>query len=77
MDVTVTMTAEEFLEFMAWRKDKNHYRSEMDTWNRKWKMYGKVPGSKISFPGSNRRDSSRRAGCDSQSRRWRNHGSGT
>ena len=31
MDVTVTMTAEEFLEFMAWRKDKNHYRSEMDT----------------------------------------------
>ena len=38
MDVTVTMTAEEFLEFMAWRKDKNHYRSEMDTWNRKWKM---------------------------------------
>lgn len=38
MDVTVTMTAEEFLEFMAWRKDKNHYRSEMDTWSRKWEV---------------------------------------
>ena len=38
MDVTVTMEAEEFQEFMAWRKDKSHYRSEMDAWNRKWEM---------------------------------------
>ena len=36
----------------------------------------KFPADKISFPGSNRRDSSGGAGCDSQSRRWRNHGSG-
>ena len=35
MDVTVTMEAEEFQEFMAWRKDKSHYRSEMDAWNKK------------------------------------------
>ena len=35
MDVTVTMTAE---EFMAWRKDKSHYRSEMDAWSRKWEI---------------------------------------
>ena len=34
MDVTVTMTAEEFQEF----KDKSHYRSEMDAWSRKWEM---------------------------------------
>ncbi len=38
MDVTVTMTAEEFQEFMAWRKDKSHYRSEMDAWSRKWEI---------------------------------------
>lgn len=38
MDVTVTMTAEEFQEFMDWRKDKSHYRSEMDAWSRKWEM---------------------------------------
>lgn len=29
MDVTVNMTAEEFLEFMAWKKDRNHYNEEM------------------------------------------------
>ena len=38
MDVTVTMTAEEFQEFMAWRKDTSHYRSEMDAWSRKWEI---------------------------------------
>lgn len=38
MDVTVTMEAEEFQEFMAWRKDKSHYRSEMDAWSKKWEM---------------------------------------
>lgn len=38
MDVTVNMTAEEFQEFMAWRKDKSHYRSEMDAWKRKWEI---------------------------------------
>ena len=38
MVVTVTMTAEEFQEFMDWRKDKSHYSSEMDAWSRKWEM---------------------------------------
>ena len=36
--VTVTMTADEFMEFMSWRKDKNHYSAEMDAQHRKWEM---------------------------------------
>lgn len=38
MDVTVTMTAEEFLEFMAWQKDRNHYSATLDEQNRKWEI---------------------------------------
>lgn len=38
MAVTVTMTADEFMEFMSWRKDKNHYSAEMDAQHRKWEM---------------------------------------
>lgn len=38
MEVTVNMSAEEFLEFMAWQKDRNHYNAEMDAQNRKWEM---------------------------------------
>ena len=30
MDVTVNMTAEEFLEFMAWKKDRDYYEKELD-----------------------------------------------
>lgn len=33
MDVTVSMTAEEFLEFMAWRKDNDHHKTEVATIN--------------------------------------------
>lgn len=29
MDVTVNMTAEEFLDFMAWKKDHTHHKAEM------------------------------------------------
>ena len=38
MEVTVNMSAEEFLEFMAWRKDRNHYSEILDERNRKWEM---------------------------------------
>ena len=31
MDVTVTMTAEDFLEFMAWKKEQNYYAAKMAT----------------------------------------------
>ncbi len=30
MDVTVNMTAEEFLEFMAWKKERDYYEKELD-----------------------------------------------
>lgn len=36
MDVTVTMTAEEFQEFMEWRRDRNNYTATMAEWNRQW-----------------------------------------
>lgn len=41
MDVTVTMTAEEFLEFMAWKKDRNHYNAEMAAQSSKWEIMAK------------------------------------
>ena len=34
MDVTVNMTAEEFQEFMEWRRDRNNYTAIMEEWNR-------------------------------------------
>lgn len=30
MEVTVNMTAEEFLEFAAWQKDRDYYKSRLD-----------------------------------------------
>ena len=30
MEVTVNMTAEEFLEFVAWGKDRAYYKSRLD-----------------------------------------------
>lgn len=30
MEVTVNMTAEEFMEFVAWRKEQDHYKSRLD-----------------------------------------------
>lgn len=41
MDVTVSMTAEEFLEFMAWKKDRGHYSEEMAARDEKWEMLAK------------------------------------
>lgn len=29
MDVSVTMTAEDFLEFMAWKKEQTYYAAKM------------------------------------------------
>ena len=30
MNITVSMTAEEFLEFVAWGKDRDYYKSRLD-----------------------------------------------
>lgn len=30
MEVTVNMTAEEFLEFVAWVKDRDYYKNRLD-----------------------------------------------
>lgn len=30
MNITVSMTAEEFLEFVAWQKDRDYYKSRLD-----------------------------------------------
>lgn len=30
MEVTVNMTAEEFMEFVAWRKKQDYYKSRLD-----------------------------------------------
>ncbi len=30
MEVNVNMSAEEFLEFMAWKKDRDYYEKELD-----------------------------------------------
>lgn len=41
MDVTVTMTAEEFLEFMAWKKDQEQYARDMAARSGKWEIVAK------------------------------------
>lgn len=38
MEVNVNMSAEEFLEFMAWKKDRDHYNAEMAARSSKWEM---------------------------------------
>lgn len=30
MEVTVNMTAEEFMEFVVWRKEQDYYKSRLD-----------------------------------------------
>ena len=30
MNITVSMTAEEFLEFVAWQQDRDYYKSRLD-----------------------------------------------
>lgn len=44
MDVTVSMTAEEFQEFMAWKKDRSHYNTEMAERSSKWEIMAKKVG---------------------------------
>ena len=41
MEVTVNMTAEEFLEFVAWGKDQDYYKSRLDKELNKWEMLAK------------------------------------
>ena len=41
MDVTVNMTAEEFLEFMEWKRDREHYNTEMRIRSDKWEIMAK------------------------------------
>lgn len=38
MEVTVNMTAEEFMEFVAWRKERDYYKSRLDKELNKRKM---------------------------------------
>lgn len=41
MEVTVNMTAEEFLEFVAWGKDRDYYEKELDKELNKREMLAK------------------------------------
>lgn len=41
MDVTASMTAEEFQEFMAWKKDREQYTKEMAAQSSKWEIMAK------------------------------------
>ena len=41
MEVTVNMTAEEFLEFVAWRKEQDYYKSRLDKELNKREMLAK------------------------------------
>ncbi len=41
MTVTVTMTADDFLEFVAWKKDRKRYIDEMAKKSLKWEILAK------------------------------------
>lgn len=41
MDVTVSMTAEEFREFMEWKTDREYYDKELRTRSDKWEIMAK------------------------------------
>lgn len=41
MTVTVAMTTDDFLEFMAWKNDRKHYIDEMAKKSSKWEMLAK------------------------------------
>lgn len=47
MDVTVNMTAEEFQEFMEWRRDRNNYTATMAEWNRQWEKMVEKAGKAL------------------------------
>ncbi len=41
MEVTVNMKAEEFQEFMAWKKDRERYTREMAAKSSEWEIMAK------------------------------------
>ena len=41
MEVTVNMRAEEFKEFMAWKKDRERYTKEMAAKSSEWEIMAK------------------------------------
>lgn len=41
MNITVNMTAEEFLEFVAWGKDRDYYKNRLDKELNKREMLAK------------------------------------
>ena len=41
MEVTVKMSAEEFLEFMEWKKDRAYYDNELEAVANKWDALAK------------------------------------
>ena len=47
MDVTVNMTAEEFQEFMEWKRDRNNYTATMAEWNRQWEKMAEKAGKAL------------------------------
>lgn len=47
MDVTVNMTAEEFQEFVEWRRDRNNYTATMAEWNRQWEKMAEKAGKAL------------------------------
>lgn len=47
MDVTVNMTAEEFQEFMEWRRDRNNYTATIAEWNRQWEKMAEKAGKAL------------------------------
>ena len=41
MEVTVNMTAEDFMEFLAWQKDRDYYKNRLDKELNKREMLAK------------------------------------
>ena len=41
MEVTVTMSAEEFMEFMDWKKEREHYNDKLEAVSEKWDLLAK------------------------------------
>ena len=39
MEISVKMSADEFLEFMEWQKDRNRYREDMAAATKKWEIF--------------------------------------
>ena len=39
MEINVKMSADEFMEFMEWKKDRNRYRADLDATTKKWETF--------------------------------------